>query len=276
VQQLALHLAHHLPAVGLTVETIAEWQRAAEMPNVAQRTPLPRPRRTIELRNVSGGRSGDESNPFLRHIGLRMPIGALTLVAGPTGSGKSTLADIAAGLLRPTEGIIVLDGGSVPHDRLAQWRTHVGYVEQAATLFTGTIKENLRWGLPDCEPAELERALWASAADEFIGISPAELERSVGEGGSELSGGQRQRLAIARELLRKPSLLILDEATSGLDPASEATVLERILSLGDGPAVLLITHRLTARNLAYQVIELENGRIKSVRPGSRAFVGISG
>jgi ATP-binding cassette subfamily C protein len=261
-QQVALQLAHYLPAVALTLESIAEWRRFEE-PNAAQREALARPRHSIELRNVSGGPSDADGEPFLRDITLAIPIGALTLLTGPTGSGKSTLADIVAGLLRPMSGSILLDGRVLPYEQVAQWRMRVGYVEQAAALFTGTVEENLRWGLPECAPAELERALWASAADEFV-ATPAALEKSVGEGGHELSGGQRQRLAIARELLRKPSLLILDEATSGLDPATESRVLERIIGLGEGLAVLLISHRPSARAIAHQVVELEHGRIRNV------------
>ena len=267
-QQVALQLAHHLPAVALTLENIAEWRRFEE-PNATEREALARPRHAIELRDVSGGPSDGGSEPFLRDITLAIPIGALTLVTGPTGSGKSSLADIVAGLLRPMSGVIMLDGRTLSSEQTAQWRTRVGYVEQAAALFTGTIDENLRWGLPECVPAELERALWAADADEFV-TTPAALERPVGEGGHELSGGQRQRLAIARELLRKPSLLILDEATSGLDPATESRVLERIIGLGEDLAVLLISHRPGVREIADQVVELERGRILSVvRPADR-------
>ena len=266
VQQIALQLAHHLPAVALTLDDIAQWRSRAEQLSATQRDPLPPPRRAIELRNVGGGHFDGGNGPFLLDVTLRIPIGGLTLVTGPTGSGKSTLADIAAGLLRPSAGAIMLDDRALSYDRLAQWRMRVGYVEQAAALFTGTVEENLRWGLPDLDPTLLKRVLWASAADEFIGAVPAGLERSVGEGGGELSGGQRQRLAIARELLRKPSLLILDEATSGLDQATEARMLGRILGLGDGLAILLISHRPTAREFADQVVELEHGRVKRVSP----------
>jgi ABC-type multidrug transport system fused ATPase/permease subunit len=181
------------------------------------------------------------------------------------------LADIAAGLLRPTAGVIVLDGRTVPQDRLGHWRARVGYVEQAATLFTGTIAENLRWGVGEVDTESLQQVLWATTVDEFIDAVGG-MAGSVGEGGAKLSGGQRQRLAIARELLREPSLLILDEATSGLDPATEARILERILGLREDLAVLLISHRPTARDIADHVVELEHGRLKTVGPENAAVI----
>jgi ATP-binding cassette subfamily C protein len=274
VQQITLSLVHNLPAVSVTLENVTQLRSRAEAPGAVRAEPFVPPRHVIELRSISGGYAdGDEG--VLRDITLRVPVGALTLVTGATGAGKSTLADIAAGLLRPTAGVIMLDGRTVPQDRLGHWRARVGYVEQAATLFTGTIAENLRWGVGEVDTELLQQVLWATTMDEFIDAVGG-MAGSVGEGGAKLSGGQRQRLAIARELLREPSLLILDEATSGLDPATEARILERILGLREDLAVLLISHRPTAREIADHVVELEHGRIKSVAPASEVLVRVQG
>src|SRR5690606_21587447 len=152
------------------------------------------------------------------------PKGKLTTLIGPSGAGKTTLSDVLLGLVRPRSGQILVDGVPLEELNLEQWRELVGYVPQELFLFHDTVMNNVTLGDPHITPEEVREALEAAGAWSFVEQLPQGMDTVVGERGTLLSGGQRQRISIARALVRKPKLLLLDEVTSALDPATEAEI----------------------------------------------------
>ena len=221
--------------------------------------------------NAAAGRREPEF--VLRGIDLPIAAGMLTAVIGPSGAGKSTIADLTNGLLMPTRGRLVLDGWPLDRNEIQQWRRQVGYVGQETVLFHKSVRDNLLWARPEATEDELREALLLASAG-FVYELPGGLESIVGDRGILLSSGQRQRISLARALLRKPTLLILDEATNALDVENEARVLDAILDAirnarqrRDGAlTVLMIAHRMSAIRRADRIFELEDGRI--VRSGT--------
>ena len=224
---------------------------------------------------------GTESQPkepefVLRGIDLGIEAGLLTAVVGPSGAGKSTIADLVNGLLLPARGRLLLDGRAVTQAELQQWRRQVGYVGQETVLFHQSVRENLLWAKPGASDDELREALEMASAG-FVYELPGGLETVAGDRGVLLSSGERQRISLARALLRKPTLLILDEATNALDVENEARILDAIREAirsskldamqnarqeGRGAlTVLMIAHRPSAVCRADRIFELEDGRI---------------
>ena len=263
---LTQDLAHNVAAVSCSLDNIALWQGRAELSTDEMSAPVEAPRHALELRAIAGGHAERDQGPLLSDISITLPVGSTTLLNGPTGSGKSTLADIIVGLLPPTSGSIMLDGRALSAGQMAAWRRKVGYVEQASAVFTGTLRENLMWGAQDIEPEWFSRVLEACMVTDFLDAVAGGLDGSIGESGAMLSGGQKQRVAIARELLRKPALLVLDEATAGLDELTESRMLRQIAELDPSLTTILISHRPSAERFADRIIELENGRIKVNAP----------
>jgi len=194
----------------------------------------------IRLSDVTFSRG---TRVILKDVSLEIGAGRTTLLQGPSGAGKTTIVDLVAGLIKPDSGRITIDG--VPLDRvsLKAWRSMIGYVPQELFLFHGTILRNVTLDDPGMTREAVESALRAAGAWEFIQSLPGGLMTVVGEGGSKLSGGQRQRIAIARALLQKPRLLILDEATSGLDPKTEESLIRSLENAEGRPAIMVVSHR---------------------------------
>jgi ATP-binding cassette subfamily C protein len=186
-------------------------------------------------------RHADEDVPALSGVDAEVHRGGLLVVTGPSGAGKSTLLDVVLGLLRPDEGEVLVDGA--PLVDLVAWRRRIGYVPQQTVLVPGTVWQNLVWScVAGTQPTEAEAwtALRTACVDDVVRALPGGLRAPLHEL-AELSGGEQQRLSVARALLRRPELLVLDEATSGLDPRTEQDLLDRLL---DGSrAVLMVTHR---------------------------------
>jgi ATP-binding cassette subfamily C protein len=194
-------------------------------------------------------------------VRLRIPAGRLVGLAGPSGCGKTTVADLLLGLLQPQSGVITIDDVPLTADTLASWRDRIGYVAQDTFLFHDTVRANLLWARPDASEPELQRALRLAAADMFVGNLPQGLDTVLGDRGIRLSGGERQRLALARALLRNPTLLILDEATSALDSENERVIQNSIGALRGALTVLIITHRLATIRDADVIYVMDEGRI---------------
>jgi ATP-binding cassette subfamily C protein len=197
-------------------------------------------------------------NEVLRDASLTIPAGALTTLTGASGTGKTTVLDLIIGLLQPRQGQIWIDELPLEQIDLQRWRRMIGYVPQETLLLHDTILNNVALGDPELEAAEVERALRAVEAWEFVAALPEGMHSTVGERGTKLSGGQRQRVAIARALVHKPRLLILDEATSALDPDAEAAICKTLQKLGDELTILAISHQQALVNTADRVYRLQD------------------
>ena len=224
--------------------------------------------RNIRLEGVSFTYLRRAKTPALRDVDLEIAAGLTTAIVGPSGAGKSTLADLLIGLLSPTDGRILIDGQTLTPDRLEAWRRHISYVPQETFLFHDTVRANLVWASPEATDDEVCEALRLSAADEFVAALPQGLDTIVGERGVLVSGGERQRLSLARALLRRPRILVLDEATSSLDSENELRIQRAIEELHHRMTIVIITHRLSTIRYADMIHVFENGRL--VQSGSWA------
>lgn len=187
----------------------------------------------------------------------------LTVIIGPSGTGKTTLLDLLVGLLEPDSGSILIDDVPLGEMDLRAWRRQIGYVPQESVMVDESVAYNLTLGEPIAEP-EVRLALEAAEALEFVAAMPAGLATRVGEGGSRLSGGQRQRLAIARALIHGPRLLILDEATSNLDPEAQAAVVETVSRLRGRLTIIAVAHQDRLIQAADRVYRMAEGRLCEV------------
>jgi ATP-binding cassette subfamily C protein len=201
-------------------------------------------------RYPSGAGIGDAS--------LTIAPGELIGIAGPSGGGKTTLIDLIAGLLAPQSGSVSVGGTPLPP---GGWGSAIGYVPQDAFLFHDSVRRNLSWGDATVSDEALLAALRVAGAEERVARMEHGLDTIIGERGGLLSGGERQRLAIARAILRHPRLLILDEATAALDPASEAAILDRLAALEPRPAILIVAHRIETLSRCPRVVRVEGGRL---------------
>jgi ATP-binding cassette subfamily C protein len=222
---------------------------------------IPALRRGIELRDV---RFAYDGQPVLNAASLVVAAGTLTAIIGPSGAGKTTVADLVIGLIQPQAGTVLIDG--VPLHALAahRWRALIGYVPQETFLLHASVGQNVTLGDPDLSPADVEAALRAAGAWDFLAALPEGVDTIVGERGSRMSGGQRQRIALARALVRKPQLLVLDEATSALDPAIEAEVCTTLRQLRGGMTILAICQHGPLIDVADSVYRVHDGAITPV------------
>jgi len=191
----------------------------------------------------------------------------LTVIVGPSGAGKTTLLDLVVGLHHPEAGAVSIDGVPIDELSIRQWRRQIGYVPQDSVLVNDSIAYNLALGEVDVGEADLRDALQAANALEFVDAMPEGLQTVVGEGGSRLSGGQRQRLAIARALVHKPKLLVLDEATSSLDPAAQAAVIETVRCLKGTLTILAVAHQERMIAAADRVLRLAAAQVTAMDAG---------
>jgi ATP-binding cassette subfamily C protein len=200
--------------------------------------------------------------------------GKITTVVGPSGIGKTTVLDLILGLLLPKGGRILMGGVDSPEVDLLKWRQMVGYVPQDVTLFHDTIRNNLTLGEESYTGDDIWRAVRAAGADEFVEALPMRLRHVVGERGQMISGGQRQRIALARALLHRPAILILDEATAGLDHETEAGICQRIREMvdKDGLTVISVSHGDAWRRIADHVFKLADAKLVPIDPTASADI----
>lgn len=196
----------------------------------------------------------------LDDLSLEIPAGQLATLIGPSGAGKTTVVDLLIGLIRPDAGRITLDGAPLDSMDIKQWRRSIGYVPQETLLLHESIAHNVSLGDRELSQADIEHALRAAGAWDFVSALPEGLHSNVGERGGRLSGGQRQRIVIARALVRCPQLLILDEATSALDAESAEAVRQTLERLRGSLTILTITHESGLVDIADRVYRLESGR----------------
>ena len=195
----------------------------------------------------------------LTDASLRLGIGDWLGISGASGAGKTTLVDLAAGLLEPEAGAVTLDGRPLEGDLLERWRGVIAYVGQEGSVFNDSVRANLLAEGARADEGALWRVLETVGLAERVRAFPSGLDESVGDRGSQLSGGERQRLVIARALLRRPSLLILDEATAALDPESEAALVQQLKALESRPAALVIAHRRSTLAHCDSVVSIQHG-----------------
>lgn len=234
---------------------------------VAVQTRVPPLRDKIRLHHV-GFTYPEAQSPALQDVSLTIPVGQTVALVGPSGAGKSTLAHLLLRFVEPGIGQIIVDGTPLQNLDMGDWRRQVAWVPQRPYLFNGTVLENIRLANPQADPD----AVWAAAkqafAHDFIAALPQGYNTPIGERGTRLSGGQAQRLALARAFLKDAPLLILDEATSNIDPAHEARIQAALELLMQGRTTLVIAHRLSTVYRADQIVVLEQGQV--VETGTHA------
>lgn len=213
----------------------------------------------IEFDHVSFAYSPDK--PMLSDVNLTIEPGHVAALVGPTGAGKTTIVSLIARFYDPTEGTIKIDGVDIRKFTQRSLREQISYVLQETVLFHGPVWRNIAYGKPNATRAEILRAAELANAHEFIEQMPQRYDTIVGERGETLSGGQRQRIAIARAVIRDTPILILDEASSGLDSASEKLVFEALDRLMKGRTSVVIAHRLSTIRQAQMIFVVNNGAI---------------
>ncbi len=215
----------------------------------------------VEFRNVHFQYPSRADVGVLKGIDLNIKSGQKVALVGPSGAGKSTIVQLILKFYNPTEGGIFVDGKNINDLDLTDYRSNMAIVPQEVLLFGGTIRENILYGKPDATDDEIIEAAKQSNSWEFISQFPEGLQTMVGERGIKLSGGQRQRIAIARAILRNPSILLLDEATSSLDAESEKVVQEALNILMEGRTSIIIAHRLATVREVDKICVIDNGTI---------------
>lgn len=204
--------------------------------------------------------------PILNSVDIVIPAQAITVLSGPSGAGKTTIVDLLIGLHQTDEGRILIGSHPISEIDLAAWRKQIGYVPQELTLFHDTIRMNLTLGDPSISDADVALALRQAGAADFVSDLPQGLDTDVGEMGGKLSGGQRQRISLARALVVRPKILILDEVTSALDPITEAEIVDNIAQLRGHYTIVAITHRPAWTRVADKLYSVEGGRVVEVVP----------
>ena len=223
---------------------------------------LPAPRGAVEFRDVSfkyqAAGSGDD---VLSHISFTVEPGKFLAIVGGTGTGKSSLVNLIPRFYDVTGGAVLVDGVDVRDYPLEELRGRIGMVLQTNVLFTGTIRENLLWGDPNATEEDMIRAAKDAQAYDFIMSFPDGFDTVLDQGGVNVSGGQKQRLCIARAMLRKPAILILDDSTSAVDSATEAAIRESFARNLKGTTVIMIAQRISSVQYADEIIILDDDHI---------------
>jgi len=200
----------------------------------------------------------------LKNASLDIPAGQIVALVGHSGAGKTTVADLITGLFRPETGVLYVDDIPLDHLNLHDWRDLIGYVPQEMFLFHDTIYKNISLGDDNLSRTAVDEALRLAGAWDFVSGLPSGMDTVIGERGSKLSGGQRQRLALARALVRKPKLLILDEATTALDPETEKGICRTLEQIKGDMTILAISHQPAIMEVADRIFDLSSGVIKEL------------
>ncbi|HYB96955.1 MAG TPA: ABC transporter ATP-binding protein [Vicinamibacterales bacterium] len=249
---------YYQPVLDTVHDELAAFQTPA---HVGAAPPLPPLSDAIELAGVTF-RYPNAHRPAVADVTLSIPRGTAVGVVGGSGAGKSTLVDVMLGLLTPTTGAVTVDGIDIQRN-LPSWQRQIGYVPQSIFLTDDTLRRNVAFGLAEdqIDDAAVSRALAAAQLDEFVQSLPAGVQTTVGERGVQLSGGQRQRIGIARALYHDPPVLVLDEATSSLDAATEQGVMAAVRRLQGIKTLIIVAHRLSTVAACDKLFKLESGRI---------------
>ncbi|MDE2329811.1 MAG: ABC transporter ATP-binding protein [Bradyrhizobium sp.] len=265
------HVMHFIPvsiqsaaAVRHIEELLDEPTRGADRPGAPD---LPRITHDITFDRVTFRYEGSET-PVLNGLSLKLDVGKRIAIVGPSGSGKSTLLNLILRLYVPNEGRVTIDGVDIKKVTRESLREGMAVVFQENMLFNMSIRENIRLGKEGATDEEVEQAARKAEIHHYIMSLPRKYDTSVGERGDTLSGGQRQRIAIARAIVRDPSILLLDEATSALDQTTEAAINRTLLKVAEGRTMIFSTHRLTSVMEMDEIIVISGG--KAIERGSHA------
>ncbi len=255
-----------LPQIGKGFESIRSVGEIIECPDL-ERNPgkiaLQQVRGEFTFESVSY-KYPDTEQFAIEDFCLQLNPGETIAIVGPSGAGKSTLLSLIIGFMAPTTGRVLLDGTDMSSLDLQTYRKFLSVVSQETILFEGTVRENIVYGSEQLDEEQLVKAIKDANALEFIQELPSGLDTLIGENGAKLSGGQRQRLAIARALIRNPRVLVLDEATSSLDTASEALIQEALEHLMENRTTFVVAHRLSTIRKADRIVVMERGHIVEV------------
>lgn len=218
----------------------------------------------VEFKEVSYNYS-TSNHSAVENISLNIRAGNFTVIVGPSGSGKTTLIDLLPVLRKPNFGRIFIDGVLLSDYSLSSLRAGIAYVSQRPQLYDSTIKEHVQLGKKNCSEEDIREALYLAGADEFVARLPLGIETRLGQAGSSLSGGQRQRIDLARAIISRTSLLILDEPTNALDTETEKSFANTLKHLNamKNTTIIMITHRLNLAQYANQVVVIRNGHLEA-------------
>ena len=228
-------------------------------PDTTSGSATPERRGSVEFRDVSAVYAG-AAEPSLEHISFFVQPGQTVGIIGGTGSGKTTLVNLIPGFYGVSQGTVLVDGVDVREQSAEDLRSSIGIVPQKSELFSGTIRENLLWGREDATDEELWRALEIAQAADVVRDKEGQLDAAVAQSGANFSGGQKQRLTIARALVRRPSVLILDDSASALDYSTDARLRGAIRGMEDPPTTFIVSQRASSVRYADQIIVLEDGK----------------
>ena len=243
-----------------SARSIRELLDTPEIEDYRDKASVPLVRGAFEFQHVSFTYPGAASSA-LHDFSLRVEPGETIAFVGPSGSGKTTLMSIIIGFRSPQSGRILLDGRDMAEMDLRSYRQHLAVVPQQTLLFSGSVRDNITYGIVDIREDFFQQVVRMARIDEFLPSLPQGLDTNVGEQGVMLSGGQRQRIAIARAMMRSPRIIILDEATSALDNISERYVQEALRHLVVGRTTFVVAHRLSTIRTANRIVVLKNGRV---------------
>jgi ATP-binding cassette, subfamily B, bacterial len=265
------HLMHFIPVSIQSAAAVRHIQELLDEPtrgsDRAGAPDLPRVENDITFDRVTFQYEG-ATTPVLDNLTLKLGVGKTIAIVGPSGSGKSTLLNLILRLYTPDEGRVTIDGVDIRRVTLESLRGRMAVVFQENMLFNMSIRENIRLGKEGATDEEVEEAARRAEIHSYIMSLPEGYDTSVGERGDTLSGGQRQRIAIARAVIRNPSILLLDEATSALDQTTEAAINRTLLKLAEGRTMIWSTHRLTSVVEMDEIIVISGGR--AIERGSHA------
>ncbi|TDV43548.1 ABC transporter ATP-binding protein [Actinophytocola oryzae] len=270
-----LYLIYLMPSLRELVNAATQYQRGAaavarisEVESLPVETPGEPPSVTHEPASVTFERVRFRYQPDLpevhRGVSFTVPPGGMTAFVGPSGAGKTTVFSLVERFYEPESGRVLVDGTDVRDWPLAGLRAAIGYVEQDAPVLSGTLRENLLFGAPAATPLEIDDILGVTRLSAMVARLPDGLDTPVGHRGIKLSGGERQRIAIARALLRRPRLLLLDEVTSQLDAVNEAALRATIADAATTTTVLVVAHRLSTVTMADRIVVMDAGEVRAV------------
>ncbi len=203
----------------------------------------------------------EPNRPILKGVSFEVPAGTSLAIIGPNGCGKSTLINLLPRFFDPSSGKITLNGHDLRQLNFKQLRRRTSYVTQLTMLFADTVENNIRYGSPSASQLEVVNAARRAHADQFIRELPEGYESEIGEHGGKLSGGQRQRISLARAILKDPKIILLDEATSQIDPQSEILIHETLKEFIKGRTTIMITHRLSTLELVDRILVMDEGKV---------------